>query len=113
MFNRIQDRLTASGFHQVRRVVVFVVGMTVLLLGITLIVLPGPAILVIPAGLAILGLEFRWARRLLRRARGVLKSGHTRFFNRNKAAASPTKTSLPLDESQEPVTICRRTPVAK
>lgn len=39
------------------------VGGLVLLIGIAFIVLPGPAILVIPAGLAILALEFEWARR--------------------------------------------------
>jgi uncharacterized protein (TIGR02611 family) len=75
-------RFSKLGFKQVRRVVVFVVGMTVLLLGIALLVLPGPAILVIPAGLAILGLEFRWARRWMRRARAVIRSGETRFFRR-------------------------------
>jgi hypothetical protein len=74
------------GHKQIRRVVVFVVGMTVLLLGGALLVLPGPAILVIPAGLAILGLEFRWARRWMRRARAVLKSGETRFFRRGPAS---------------------------
>lgn len=56
-------------FRQARRVVLFVVGMTVLLLGIAMIVAPGPAIVVIPAGLGILALEFAWARRLLRRAK--------------------------------------------
>ena len=45
------------------------VGMTVLLLGLVMIVLPGPAMLVIPAGLAILGMEFAWARGWLRKAR--------------------------------------------
>ena len=35
--------------------------------GIVLLVLPGPAIVVIPMGLAILSLEFAWARYLLRR----------------------------------------------
>ena len=34
-----------------------------------MLVLPGPAFIVIPAGLAILALEFAWARRLLQRAR--------------------------------------------
>jgi hypothetical protein len=47
--------------------------MTVVLLGLAMILLPGPAILVIPAGLAILGLEFRWARRLLRHAKALWK----------------------------------------
>lgn len=56
----------------VKRVVISVVGGTVLALGIVLIVLPGPAFLVIPAGLAILAMEFAWARRWLRSARALL-----------------------------------------
>ncbi|MGH8495577.1 MAG: PGPGW domain-containing protein [Gammaproteobacteria bacterium] len=48
-----------------RRVVIAVVGATVLLVGLALTVLPGPAFLVIPLGLGILGLEFAWARRWL------------------------------------------------
>lgn len=52
-----------------RRVIVAVVGATVLLMGIALLVLPGPAFVVIPIGLAILAIEFAWARRLLRRVR--------------------------------------------
>src|SRR3954452_20912993 len=51
----------------VRRIAVMVVGFAVLAIGIAMIVLPGPAIIVIPAGLGILGLEFAWARRWLRR----------------------------------------------
>lgn len=49
----------------VRRVVIFIVGMTVVLIGIVMFVTPGPAIIVIPAGLAILGVEFAWARHWL------------------------------------------------
>ena len=56
----------------VRRVIVAVIGGTVLLLGLALLVLPGPAVLVIPLGLAILATEFVWARRWLRKARTVL-----------------------------------------
>ena len=51
---------------QVRRVIIAVIGFTVLAIGIALIVLPGPAFIVIPAGLAILSIEFAWAKRLLR-----------------------------------------------
>ncbi|PWB79457.1 MAG: hypothetical protein C3F08_06740 [Candidatus Methylomirabilota bacterium] len=50
---------------QAKRVIVIVVGFTILIIGIVLIVLPGPATLVIPLGLAILATEFVWARRLL------------------------------------------------
>ena len=63
------EGLVARGYRAVRRVVVGVVGTTVVLLGVLMLVLPGPALIVIPAGLAILALEFRWARRLLARAR--------------------------------------------
>jgi uncharacterized protein (TIGR02611 family) len=48
-----------------RRLAVAVVGTAVVLLGIVMIVVPGPATLVIPGGLAILATEFLWARRLL------------------------------------------------
>jgi len=50
-----------------KRVIVAVVGSTVLLLGVAMIVLPGPAVIVIPIGLAILASEFVWAARLLHR----------------------------------------------
>jgi tellurite resistance protein TerC len=49
-----------------RRLLVFVIGFSMLAIGIALIFLPGPALLVIPAALAILAIEYPWARRLLR-----------------------------------------------
>ena|SRR5437016_3177244 len=55
----------------VKRVIVSVVGVTVLLIGIALLVLPGPAFVVIPVGLAILATEYAWARRWLKKARRV------------------------------------------
>jgi hypothetical protein len=58
---------------KVKRIIVGIAGGTVLLLGIVMIVLPGPAIIVIPAGLAILATEFVWARRLLRKVRGKIE----------------------------------------
>ncbi len=52
-----------------RRLIVGLVGSTVLIIGIALLVLPGPAFIIIPLGLAILALEFAWARRILTRVR--------------------------------------------
>ena len=52
-------------WKQARKLVVFVIGMTVLLIGIVMIIGPGPATIVIPIGLAILATEFVWAKRLL------------------------------------------------
>ncbi|HNQ89750.1 MAG TPA: PGPGW domain-containing protein [Verrucomicrobiota bacterium] len=58
-------------WRNVRRLFVAVAGGTVLLIGVAMLVLPGPAVLVIPAGLAILATEFLWARRWLRRAKAM------------------------------------------
>ena len=58
-----------------RRIVVLIIGMTVLLIGVAMIVLPGPALVVIPVGLAILATEYAWARRLLRIVRESAEKG--------------------------------------
>jgi hypothetical protein len=55
-----------------RRLIVLVVGATILMAGLAMIVLPGPAIVMIPLGLAVLGTEFIWARRLLRRVKAAI-----------------------------------------
>lgn len=52
-------------WRQARKVIVAVVGITVLLIGIIMMVAPGPAFIVIPIGLTILATEFVWAKRLL------------------------------------------------
>jgi hypothetical protein len=54
-----------SSLRLARKAAVAVIGFTVLGLGVALIVLPGPAVLVVPLGLAILATEFLWARKLL------------------------------------------------
>jgi uncharacterized protein (TIGR02611 family) len=55
----------------VRRIIVSVVGATVLLIGIALLILPGPAFIVIPIGLAILATEYAWARHWLKKVRQI------------------------------------------
>jgi tellurite resistance protein TerC len=62
-------------FRHARRLIVLVLGTTVLLFGVVLLVTPGPAFIVIPIGLAILGLEFAWARRVLRRVKQGVQTG--------------------------------------
>ena len=58
--------------RKAKRIVVALVGGTVLAAGVALVVLPGPAFLVVPAGLAILAMEFAWARRWLRKVKADL-----------------------------------------
>ncbi len=55
-----------------RRWIVAVVGVTIAAVGVALLVLPGPGIVVIALGIGLLGTEFAWARRLLRRVRAQL-----------------------------------------
>ena len=61
-----------------RRIVVSIVGATVLLVGIVMIVTPGPALIFIPVGLAILGLEFAWARVWLRKVRESISANNAK-----------------------------------
>jgi uncharacterized protein (TIGR02611 family) len=68
---RLFSGWNAGNIKVVRRVIVSVVGVTVLLIGIALLVLPGPAFVVIPVGLAILATEYAWARRWLKKARRI------------------------------------------
>jgi uncharacterized protein (TIGR02611 family) len=50
------------------RVLVVLVGVTIVVGGLAMVVLPGPAVAVIPLGLALLALEFQWAETMLERA---------------------------------------------
>lgn len=62
-------------------------GGTVLLIGLALLVLPGPGLPIIAGGLAILATQFIWARRALRNAKGAVakarrKSGLREWLRR-------------------------------
>jgi uncharacterized protein (TIGR02611 family) len=63
-----------STYKLARRISVAVVGSTILVIGVVMLVAPGPAIVVIPLGLAILSIEFAWARFWLRRVRERISS---------------------------------------
>jgi len=54
------------------------IGGTVVLIGVALLVLPGPGMLVIAAGLTILATEFIWARRAMRQAKGAVAKARRR-----------------------------------
>ena len=55
-----------------RRLLILVVGLSILVVGVIMIVTPGPAIIVIPAALALLATEFLWAQRLLDRMKKTI-----------------------------------------
>lgn len=65
-------RLGKLGYRVARRIVIGVIGGTVVLAGVIMMVTPGPAFVVIPLGLTILALEFAWARHWLKRLKANL-----------------------------------------
>ena len=69
LIEKLEDRREHHREHgTLYRVAFAVAGFTVLLGGIAMLLLPGPALLVIPIGLAMLALEFAWAEEMLETA---------------------------------------------
>jgi len=68
------NELLLKSIKRVKRVLIIVMGFTLLLIGVAMIVLPGPAIIVIPIGLALLATEFAWARRLLKELKSKIRA---------------------------------------
>ncbi len=78
------------------------IGGTVVLLGVIMLVLPGPGVLIIAGGLAILATEFLWAKRMLHKAKGAVaearrKGGWRAWFGRRSEALPPAPKPA-LDE---------------
>lgn len=65
-----------------KKLLVAIVGSSVVLAGIVMIVTPGPAIVVIPLGLAILAVEFAWARRWLKKVQAYSRIAKRRLRKR-------------------------------
>lgn len=64
-------------FVGMKRTLVTVIGVLLILIGLPLLLLPGPGLVVIILGLAVLGVEYAWARRRMRQV--------TRFADRQVA----------------------------
>ncbi len=75
----IRQKRTAA--QHAKRVAIFVVGMAVMIAGIVMLVLPGPGLLVIIAGLSILAIEFAWAQRLRDQAKDRAAAAATKARN--------------------------------
>lgn len=74
-----------------RRVAVLVGGGALLAIGIAMIVLPGPAVVVIPIALAVLAIEFECARRWLRSIRSTTKRATRRLRGGDASGADQRK----------------------
>lgn len=61
--------IAETAWTTARKIIVAVIGGSIVLVGIALLVLPGPGLVVIGIGLGVLAVEFAWARIWLRRIR--------------------------------------------
>ena len=89
------NRLGLANRPRVRKLIVAVIGTTVVVFGLALIILPGPAVVVVPLGLALLATEFAWARRLIRR--GGVVWGRARRWQPWRRATGRPENSLGND----------------
>jgi hypothetical protein len=87
--------------EQVRRAFRIVAGFTLLLVGVVMIVTPGPGWLVIFLGLSLLAAEFIWARRLMERMKREGGRVRDAVWSIGKGAPPPSAAS---DPSQAPKT---------
>lgn len=85
---------------QARRLIVAVIGGTVLIAGVIMIVTPGPAVVVIPLGLGILATEFVWARHLLHRVKDHISKTADRMKNGKKPSPPAQDSPKPLDNGR-------------
>ena len=69
-----------------KRVAVTIAGLLVLIAGAAMLVLPGPGIVVIIAGLAILATQYVWAERLLKLAKEKANQAKDAILRRDKRA---------------------------
>jgi tellurite resistance protein TerC len=73
-------RLTQPGARVARRLLIGLAGGAIVALGLLLTVTPGPALLVIPAGLGILALEFETPRRWRGKLAAWIREQRERIF---------------------------------
>ena len=89
MDRRVKQTWTLT-YRAARRVAITVIGATVVVLGIAMLVLPGPGLLTIVGGLAILSLEFAFARRWLDRIKRTTRKTVAEVKRRVRRDDPPT-----------------------
>lgn len=70
---------------QIKKIIIAVVGFTILLFGLLMIVLPGPAFIFIPLGLTILATEFVWAEMWLKKVKAKFKDASDKIKGKKAA----------------------------
>lgn len=83
--------------RQARRAVIFVLGSTLLLIGVVLLLMPGPGIPLILVALGMLAAEFAWAKRLLDRVKRMVKDAGDRITGKSTEAGDPPIEAPPAE----------------
>jgi uncharacterized protein (TIGR02611 family) len=93
------ERFLQAFARVARRGGVFVVGVTLLVAGAAMLVLPGPGIATVLLGLVVLAKEFHWARRVLawmrRRAVDLKDQAQARLPGANRQPPPPPGRDRP------------------
>lgn len=84
-----------------KRIAITIVGIVLVLGGLVLMVLPGPGIVLLIAGLAVLATEYVWAQRMLNFARHKASQARDRVLRRSGGAAAPTPPAEPPEVGPE------------
>ena len=104
--SRVLVCLKVDEVPHIKRIIVTVVGGTILVGGVAMFLTPFPAVLVVPAGLAVLGTEYAWARRWLRNARKLANKALSQtqriFSSGNSAEKSARNRREPVESGKLP-----------
>ena len=79
--------------HHTKRLIVAVIGVTIIVIGLAFFVLPGPGLLIVIIGLAVLASEFMWAKQLLDRAKGHYEKAKSKILKKSSTTQSPIEDS--------------------
>ncbi|MGA8036520.1 MAG: PGPGW domain-containing protein [Candidatus Acidiferrales bacterium] len=87
--------------QQAKRFLTILFGFTLLILGIAMLVLPGPGLITIALALGILAAEYLWARRLLDRLKLQGDRLRNSIFQRDKPSAAPSALDKRAPDTRE------------
>lgn len=89
-------RIARGSYQQARRIVIFVIGGSILLVGVVMFLpfVPGPGFVIIPIGLAVLAIEFAWARRALKNVK-IMASNMQKKVANGLGMGKPQKPPTP------------------
>jgi tellurite resistance protein TerC len=91
-----------KSLQQAKRFLTILFGFTLLILGIAMLVLPGPGLITIALALGILAAEYVWARRLLDRLKQQSDRLRNSIFQRDKSAVPQSPPGTPRSDTREP-----------